>query len=67
MNAITNLVINTKMKQQEDTPECRTCGVIKALATASKPDEGLMWDGRYEVWTCQHCVKEQIKRVSYTF
>ena len=52
------------MKQEEETPQCRTCGVIKALATAFNTNEGLMWDGIFEVWICQNCNKEQIKRVS---
>ena len=46
-----------------DIPSCK-CGVLKALATASDDSKRLMWDGRYEVWICQECVNENIKRVS---
>ena len=50
-----------------DTPTCRTCGVNIPLATVSNPDIGLMWDGIYEEWICQECVKTNIKRVPIRF
>ena len=53
--------------EHSDIPSCRTCKKVEELATASNVDKGLMWDGIYEEWICQECVRINIKRVPVRF